>query len=37
MNDCACTCVCENSFDDNVCLNCRIDLCKVGMKKMVIA
>ena len=35
MNDytCTCNCGCENSSDDYVCHNCRIGLCKIGMKK----
>ncbi len=39
MNDyaCICLCGCENPSDDYVCNNCRIGLCKIRIKKMVIA
>lgn len=35
MNDysCTCSCGCESQTDDYVCHNCRIGMCKVGMKK----
>ena len=34
MNDytCTCTCGCENPTDDFVCHNCKIGMCKVGMR-----
>ena len=35
MNDysCTCSCGCQNPSDDFVCHNCKIGLCKVGMKR----
>ena len=35
MNDYPCTgsCGCQNPADDFVCHNCKIGMCKVGMKK----
>ncbi len=35
MNDytCTCSCGCQNPADDYVCHNCKIGMCKVGMKK----
>jgi len=35
MNDytCTCSCGCQNAADDFVCHNCKIGMCKVGMKK----
>ena len=34
MNDytCTCSCGCENASEEYVCQNCRIGLCRVGMK-----
>jgi len=35
MNDytCTCSCGCQNPADDYVCHNCKIGMCKVGMKR----
>jgi len=35
MNDytCTCSCGCQNAADDYVCHNCKIGMCKVGMKR----
>ena len=35
MNDytCTCSCGCQNPADDYVCQNCKIGMCKVGMKR----
>ena len=35
LNDytCTCSCGCQNPADDFVCHNCKIGMCKVGMKK----
>jgi len=35
MNDytCTCSCGCKNPVDDDVCHNCRIGMCKAGIKR----
>jgi len=35
MNDytCTCSCGCQKPADDYVCHNCKIGMCKVGMKR----
>ncbi len=34
MNDytCTCSCSCENQADEYVCNNCKIGLCRLGLK-----